>query len=80
MSSPLYVVHVMSMSAADTLVSNAERNRTFAVYGETLAAALGSDGSNYRHHCWEHAAAHILSPPLRPDPRTGDHLATLLAQ
>lgn len=70
----------MSMSAADSLIVNAERKRKFAVYGETLAAALGSDGSHYQHHCWEHAAAHVLSPPLRSDPRTGPHLATLLAQ
>lgn len=50
------------------------------VFGETIAAALGSDASNYFHKCWNHAAAHILSPPLRSDPTTSSHLIHLLAR
>ncbi|KAJ8679154.1 hypothetical protein QAD02_014941 [Eretmocerus hayati] len=65
---PLYVVHVMSRSAAEEI--EVARNRGVCVWGETLAAAIGSDGTNYSDHCWRHAAAHVLSPPLRPDPDT----------
>lgn len=51
-----------------------------AVYGETLACALACDGRAYHDKCWRHAAAHILSPPLRPDPATPAFLMSLLAQ
>ncbi|XP_014228079.1 dihydropyrimidinase isoform X1 [Trichogramma pretiosum] len=71
-SCPLYVVHVMSRSAADAL-SDA-RARGVCVWGETLAAALGTDGTTYQHKCWRHAAGHVLSPPLRPDPDTPEAL------
>ncbi|XP_012264643.2 dihydropyrimidinase isoform X1 [Athalia rosae] len=74
---PLYVVHVMSRSAAEEI--EAARRRGSIVWGETLAAALGTDGTNYRHSCWRHAAAHVLSPPLRPDPDTPYDLMTKLA-
>lgn len=65
---PLYVVHVMSRSAAEQV--EAARKRGVCVFGETLAAAIGTDGTNYWHKCWRHAAGHIISPPLRPDPET----------
>ncbi|KAK2585212.1 hypothetical protein KPH14_009917 [Odynerus spinipes] len=65
---PLYVVHVMSRSGAEAL--EAARKRGVCVLGETLAAAVGTDGTNYAHKCWRHAAGHVLSPPLRPDPNT----------
>ncbi|XP_020290644.1 dihydropyrimidinase isoform X4 [Pseudomyrmex gracilis] len=65
---PLYVVHVMSRSAAEQV--EAARKRGACVFGETLAAAIGTDGTNYWHKCWKHAAGHIISPPLRPDPET----------
>lgn len=49
------------------------------IYGETLAAALGTyDGHN--HACWHDAAMHILSPPLRPDPTTPEGIMRLLAK
>lgn len=50
------------------------------VYGEAIAAAIACDGSNYFHKCWEHAAAHVLSPPLRADPTTSLHLIHLLSR
>ncbi|KAG7206775.1 hypothetical protein KM043_000690 [Ampulex compressa] len=75
---PLYVVHVMSRSAAEAV--EAARKRGFCVFGETLAAAIGTDGSHYTHKCWRHAAAYVLSPPLRPDPDTPLVLANKLAK
>ncbi|XP_053975039.1 dihydropyrimidinase isoform X1 [Hylaeus anthracinus] len=74
---PLYVVHVMSRSAAEAVV--AARKHGVCVFGETLAAAVGTDGTNYGHKCWKHAAAHVLSPPLRPDPDTPGVLLNMLA-
>ncbi|CAD1468575.1 unnamed protein product, partial [Heterotrigona itama] len=74
---PLYIVHVMSRSAAEAV--DAARRRGACVFGETLAAAIGTDGTNYTHKCWKHAAAHVLSPPLRPDPDTPRVLLNMLA-
>ncbi|XP_017759772.1 PREDICTED: dihydropyrimidinase isoform X1 [Eufriesea mexicana] len=74
---PLYIVHVMSRSAAEAV--DAARKRDACVFGETLAAAIGTDGTNYAHKCWKHAAAHVLSPPLRPDPDTPFALLQMLA-
>ncbi|KAH8877083.1 Dihydropyrimidinase-related protein 5 [Schistosoma japonicum] len=45
-----------------------------AVVGETLAAALGADGTHYKHNCWRHAAGYVLSPPLRANPCTPEEL------
>lgn len=74
----MYVVHVMSKSAA--LALSQAMDRGGHVYGETLAAALGTDGSHYKNSCWYHAAAHVLSPPLRHDASTPHFLMSLLAQ
>uniref|UniRef100_T1ILD2 Uncharacterized protein n=1 Tax=Strigamia maritima TaxID=126957 RepID=T1ILD2_STRMM len=49
------------------------------VFGETFAAGLGTDGTHYYNKCWRHAAGHILSPPLRPDPSTPEYLMELLS-
>lgn len=73
---PLYVVHVMSRSAANEVES--ARRRGVCVWGETLAAALGTDGTHYCHRNWNHAAGHVLSPPLRPDPDTPEALVKKL--
>lgn len=51
----------------------------YRLFAETVGAALGSDGSNYFHNCFHHAAGHVISPPLRNDKSTPDHLANLLA-
>jgi hypothetical protein len=50
------------------------------VFGEPIAASLGADGSQYFNKCWRHAAAHVMSPPLRDDATTGPYLMDLLAK
>ncbi|XP_067000746.2 dihydropyrimidinase [Anabrus simplex] len=73
---PLYVDHVMSKTAASVLA--VKRKEGCVVFGETLVSALGTDGSHYFNPSWLHAAAHVVSPPLRPDPSTSDHLIQML--
>ncbi|XP_055677603.1 dihydropyrimidinase isoform X1 [Lutzomyia longipalpis] len=77
---PLYVVHVMSKSAGIEVARARARYNNVGIFGETLAATLGSDGRNYYHQCFNHAAGHVLSPPLRPDPTTPEFMMKLLAQ
>lgn len=77
---PLYVVHVMSKSAGIEVARARRRYKNTVIYGETLAAALGTDGTNYWHECFQHAAGHVLSPPLRPDPTTPAFMMNLLAK
>lgn len=74
---PLYVVHVMSKSAAKIIME--KRKEGVVIMGEPIAASLGSDGTNYWNKCWRHAAAHVLSPPLREDEDTPRYLMELLA-
>lgn len=75
---PIYIVHVMSKSAAQAVMRGKERG--CVVFGEPIAASLGTDGTSYWHTCWRHAAGHVMGPPLRPDPSTPDYLMTLLAK
>lgn len=74
---PLYVVHVMSRGAAEMILR--KRAQGCVVFGEPITAGLATDGSHYFNRCWKHAAAHVLSPPLRPDPSTRVYLMDLLA-
>ena len=74
---PVMVAHVMSKSAARIVTE--ERLRNSYLFGETLGAAIGTDGTNYFNKCWRHAAAHVMSPPLRPDKSTADFLFGALA-
>ncbi|KAJ8707396.1 hypothetical protein PYW08_010648 [Mythimna loreyi] len=77
-NSPLYIVHMMSKSAVRALQLARTRQRQ-PLFGETLAATVGTDGSHYRNSCFRHAAAHVLSPPLRPDPSTPQAMCEALA-
>lgn len=76
---PLYVVHVMSISAAEEIARARERWGKNFIFGETLAAALGTDGNEYENKCFHHAAAHVMSPPLRPRKETKETLMKMLA-
>ena len=78
MDCPLYVVHVMSKTAADIIVRK-RNNDGLVVFGEPIAASLACDGTHYYHRCWRHAAGYVLSPPLREDITTPDYLMDLLA-
>lgn len=74
---PIYIVHVMSKSAADVI--SAFRRKGFVCFGEPIAAGLGVDGRHYWHKCWRHAAGYVMGPPLRPDPDTPSYLMNMLA-
>lgn len=73
---PLFVVHVMSKAAAEEI--SRARSMGKSVYGEVTAAAFSLDGSPSLNRCWTHAAAHVMSPPLRTDPDTPVVLTNLL--
>ncbi|XP_013149010.1 PREDICTED: dihydropyrimidinase isoform X2 [Papilio polytes] len=77
-NSPLYIVHMMSRSAVRALAAARPRQKQ-PVYGETLAATIGTDGSHCRNACFRHAAGHVMSPPLRSDPDTPQALLEALA-
>ena len=68
----------MSKTAADKVT--AARLKGQVVFGEPIAASLGTDGSQYYNKCWRHAAAHVMSPPLRDDAETASYLMDLLAK
>jgi len=75
---PLYVVHVMSKSAANIIMN--KRKEGITIFGEPIAASLAVTGENYYHKCWRHAAAYVLSPPLRDAEDTPDYLMQLLGR
>lgn len=69
----------MSRSATEELV-RARKMYKVPIVGETLSAALGCDGITNKHSCFQHAAGHLLSPPLRPDATTPTYLMQALAR
>lgn len=80
---PLYVVHVMSKSAANVLAAKrrekAESPKKNKLFGETLVAAVGTYLKDHICLNFQDGAAHVLGPPLRPDPSTPTELLKLLA-
>lgn len=68
----------MSKSAADVIGNAREAYGEKLIFAETLSSALGTDGSNYYHKCFHHAAGHVMSPPLRFDPTTKEYLMNML--
>ncbi|KAF6026265.1 DPYS [Bugula neritina] len=69
---PLAVVPITSKSSAK-VISEARR-KGYVVFGGSVAASLGVDGSHYWNQCWRHAAAYVTVPPLRPDPTVPAYL------
>lgn len=67
----------MSASAAHSVAE--ARRQGCVVFGETIAAALGTDGQHYTNPSWSHAAAHVMSPPLRPSPENSVELMRCLS-
>uniref|UniRef100_A0A672S386 Dihydropyrimidinase n=1 Tax=Sinocyclocheilus grahami TaxID=75366 RepID=A0A672S386_SINGR len=62
-----------------TQVVISARFRSRVVFGEPVAAGLGTDGTNYWHKDWAHAAGFVMGPPLRPDSSNPRYLMDLLA-
>ena len=50
----------MSKSSAEVIGD--ARRRGCVVFGEPIAAGLGTDGTNYHHKCLRHAAGKTLYP------------------
>ena len=64
LNTPIYLVHVSTSDALDAITY--ARNQGQRVFGECLAGHLLLDDSVYRNENWDHAAAHVMSPPFRP--------------
>ena len=74
---PMYIVHVMSKQACDAVIE--AKKQGVVCYGEPIAASLGTDGGHQCHHNWRHAAAYVMSPPLRMDGSTPKYLMDMLS-
>ena len=55
------------------------KNSGVVVFGEPIAASLSVGGHHIKDKCWRHAAAYVMSPPIRDDPSTPGYLMDLLA-
>lgn len=55
------------------------KNRGLLVYGETLAATLGTDGTKLWDKDWDVAARYVMSPCLSPDPKTKTQIMKYLS-
>lgn len=80
---PLYVVHVMSSSAGNVLAAKRRENqqrekKEHELFGETLVAGLGTYWRPHICMNYHDAAAHVMGPPIRPDPSTPKELLKLL--
>ena len=73
---PLYVVHVMKKGALNEI--RRAKKKGSLVFAETLAAALGVDGSHYWDKDWDRAASFVMSPAIDEDPQTKDYAMRLL--
>ena len=60
---PIYIVHNSCKQSLEAITR--ARNEGQRVYGEVLAGHLLIDDSVYRNEDFEHAAAHVMSPPFR---------------
>ena len=61
---PIYIVHVSCIEAAESIAR--ARARGQRVFGEVLAGHLVVNDSVYRDPDFATAAAHVMSPPFRP--------------
>jgi dihydropyrimidinase len=68
---PLYIVHLMKRMANDEVV-RAKRNGN-VVFGEALAAGLGTDGRHYWDPDWDRAAGYVMSPAIDHNPQTKEY-------
>ncbi|WP_148254548.1 dihydropyrimidinase [Aidingimonas lacisalsi] len=65
LGAPIYLVHVSTKDAVDEIAYARQQGQP--VYGECLAGHLVLDDSVYRNPDWGQAAAHVMSPPFRPE-------------
>lgn len=72
LTSPVYIVHIMSKEACDEVVR--ARNRGYLVNAETLCASFACDGNMLFHKDFEKAAAYVMSPAISTDPTTSPYL------
>ncbi len=73
---PLYIVHLMSKESSEEVMR--AKNRGLLVYGQTLAATLGSDGTKLWDKDWDIASRYVMSPCLSPDPKTKTQITKYL--
>jgi len=75
-NSPLYIVHVMSKDAGEEVQRG--RSKGNILFAETLASALGIDGTKIWDEDFNVAAGNVMSPPINPDPKTKTELMKML--